>query len=493
MSQLLATQLVMMEKDKEILKLKDELARQQNSIQQTSEQNFTKQQKEFQEQIKQMIVQKEAERSALKSQIQQLRTRFLQKYYPNMYTKGSPVFPNTTDQTPTVHNTMKQTSTIGTMTIQTQTEDQDTQDNTPPTPSDTTRHPMAYPDTKPDFEQDPELDSKDQNILAIETTETLDNYIDNSDPTFKNEHNSSINDCTDIKQIVDNSDIGDPNESKTETTDDKMQDQTDNIDNDDQDNYEFESKEIIQTDNNTLNSPIDFNNHNSSMETQAETDNSHKESEPIESEDEGDPKPFESESIDFDIGSDVGSEHDFENLEAIRLQHKQEIRAIDFDPNLHTQVSECADINAIKSNNLTCLNCKSPDHLVKDCLEPNKKQQLQSNKRQNNSIESAIKAPTQTLKNPSSNQKSHGYSKPKQPFHHKRANPHAKPRSKPTYRPHNNKDQHFKGNSKYQKQTAHNNGIENYEAQYKAMYLNMCENFTAKIPANKPIPLFSFG
>ena len=53
--------------------------------------------------------------------------------------------------------------------------------------------------------------------------------------------------------------------------------------------------------------------------------------------------------------------------EAMRLQHKQEIRAIDFGPNLHTQVSECADINAIRSNNLTCFNCKSPDHLVKDC------------------------------------------------------------------------------------------------------------------------------
>ena len=69
MSQLLATTLVMMEKDKEILKLKAELARQQNSA---------KQQKEFQEQIEQMIVQKEAERSALKSQVQQLKTRFLQ-------------------------------------------------------------------------------------------------------------------------------------------------------------------------------------------------------------------------------------------------------------------------------------------------------------------------------------------------------------------------------------------------------------------------------
>ena len=51
MSQLLATTLVMMEKDKGILKLKAELARQQSSIQQTSEQTSAKQQKEFQEQI----------------------------------------------------------------------------------------------------------------------------------------------------------------------------------------------------------------------------------------------------------------------------------------------------------------------------------------------------------------------------------------------------------------------------------------------------------
>ena len=45
MSELLATTLVMIEKDKEILKLKAELARQQNSIQQTSEQTLAKQQR----------------------------------------------------------------------------------------------------------------------------------------------------------------------------------------------------------------------------------------------------------------------------------------------------------------------------------------------------------------------------------------------------------------------------------------------------------------
>ena len=74
------------------------------------------------------------------------------------------------------------------MAIQTETEVQATQDNTPPTPSDTARHPVAYPEPELDveFEHDPELDSKDQNILAIETTDTLDNYVDNIDPTIDN-------------------------------------------------------------------------------------------------------------------------------------------------------------------------------------------------------------------------------------------------------------------------------------------------------------------
>ena len=161
---------------------------------------------------------------------------------------------------------MTQPSTIGPMAIQTETEDQATQDNTPPTPSDTAGHPMAYPDTELDFEHDPELDTEDQNILAIETTDTIDNSIDNNDPTFDNEHNSSISDCTDIKQPdnrdkIDNSDIGDPTESNTETIDGNMLDQTDNMDSENQDNSEFESTEFIQTDNNTL----DFNSQLTSM------------------------------------------------------------------------------------------------------------------------------------------------------------------------------------------------------------------------------------
>ena len=395
---------------------------------------------------------------------------------------------------------MTQPSTIGPMAFQTETEteDQATQDNSPPTPSDTARHPVAYPEPEldVDFEHDPELDPKDQNILAIETTDTLDNYIDNIDPTFDNSLDSSISDCTDIKQAVDNSDIGDPNESETETIDDNMQDQTDNIANARVQSSERPYKSVQF--NNQVYGPgslrlldylekfgIDVNSHHRTK--------SHKESKPIESEEGSDSKSFESEGIDFNvdfkIDSDVGSEHDFENLETMRLQHEQEIRTMDFGPNLHTQTSECAYIHTIKSNNLTCLSYKYPGHMVKDCPEPNTMQQPQSNNRQNSSIETAIEAPTQTLK---SNQKSHGYSKPKQPFNHKRANPHSRPSFKPTYRPHDNKGQQFKNNRKYQKQTAHTNTIEDYAAKHKAMYLNMGE-IRAKIPARKPIPLFSFG
>ena len=67
----------------------------------------------------------------------------------------------------------------------------------------------------------------------------------NSNPTFNNVHNSSISDCTDINQTIDNSDTGDLNESKTETIDDNMQDQTSNIGNKDQNYSEFESTKIV--------------------------------------------------------------------------------------------------------------------------------------------------------------------------------------------------------------------------------------------------------
>ena len=162
---------------------------------------MAKQQKEFQEQIKQMTVQGQAETSALQNQILKLNARWQQQqYYANMFTNGPPMFPNTTYPIPTVHpnqsslnssliqelpyslnmqtqfnkqhhlnmapsydgkdpkqlctwpddierpsiqSTMTQPSTTGTITIQIETKDQATQNNAPPTPSDITRHPMA--------------------------------------------------------------------------------------------------------------------------------------------------------------------------------------------------------------------------------------------------------------------------------------------------------------------------------------------------------------
>ena len=97
-----------------------------------------------------------------------------------------------------------------------------------------------------------------------------------------------------------------------------------NNDNEDQDNSEFESTGIVHTG----------------------------------TKDESDSKSFES-----------GTNLDYSSQKAMRPQHKQEIRVIDFGPNLHTQVSEYADINAIRSNNLTCFNCKSPDHLVQKMVQ----------------------------------------------------------------------------------------------------------------------------
>ena len=69
-----------------------------------------------------------------------------------------------------------QPSTTGTMTTQIETEDSATQDNAPPPPSDTPRHPVAHPDT----EHDPALDSEDQNMLASEASTELPNMSPDS-------------------------------------------------------------------------------------------------------------------------------------------------------------------------------------------------------------------------------------------------------------------------------------------------------------------------
>ena len=112
-----------------------------------------------------------------------------------------------------------------------------------------------------------------------------------------------------------------------------------------------------------------------------------------------------------------GNNLDYYFQEAMRLQHKQEIRAIDFGPNLPTQASECTDINAIRSGPMTCFNYKSPDHLIRDCPEPNNRQQSQSHNRQNNPLENTIEIITQALKSLLSNQNTHGHNKQSSAIH----------------------------------------------------------------------------
>ena len=79
---------------------------------------------------------------------------------------------------------------------------------------------------------------------------------------------------------------------------------------------------------------------------------------------------------------------------------------------------------------MTCFNCKSPDHLIRDCPKPNNRQQNQN--RQNNSLENTIEVITQALQSLLNNQNTHGYNKPKQAFYHNRPNPQSNQTSNPT-------------------------------------------------------------
>ena len=88
------------------------------------------------------------------------------------------------------------------------------------------------------------------------------------------------------------------------------------------------------------------------------------------------------------------------------LKHKQKIKT-DFGPNLPTQVSEYADINLIRSNNLLALIanpwslCKRLSRAKQGATKP--KQQYHS------MVESATDVLTQTLKSLLNNQTSNGY------------------------------------------------------------------------------------
>ena len=153
----------------------------------------------------------------------------------------------------------------------------------------------------------------------------------------------------------------------------------------------------------------------------------------------------------------------------MRLQHKQEIRTTDFGPNFPTQSSECTDINTIRSGPMIYFNCKSPDHLIRDCPEPNNRQQGQGHNRQTSPLENTIGMITQALKSLLDNQNTHDYSKPKQPFHN-RSNPHPKPHFKPNNRFHDNRNQYPKDKGKYQRQFTHTNAVEEHEPLHESDY-----------------------
>ena len=90
--------------------------------------------------------------------------------------------------------------------------------------------------------------------------------------------------------------------------------------------------------------------------------------------------------------------------ESLHLQHKQEIRAIDYKPDTETQTINfthaTTDINAIRNNSLTCHKCNSPDHFIKDCPhnKPQTNYRLNSKTQQDSQLELLIETLTKLTK-----------------------------------------------------------------------------------------------
>ena len=186
---------------------------------------------------------------------------------------------------------------------------------------------------------------------------------------------------------------------------------------------------------------------------------------------------------------------------AMKLEKGQEVRAFDYGT---TQEVNTFEVNAVRSKTLTCFNCGSSEHLVRECPEPNKQQsqnpsyshnrqwtgnnrQWTGNNRQytsnpshsNNSnpfasIEQALAGLTQAIqsfKGPSDQ----SYNKPKQSYQHNRYNPQAKPNpSNQNNRP------NFRSN--YQKQHAQINALEDNGPQLESDYCPDQEDLIALDP-----------
>ena len=168
-----------------------------------------------------------------------------------------------------------------------------------------------------------------------------------------------------------------------------------------------------------------------------------------------------------------GSTLDEYFMEALRLQKSQNLRKIDCGSK---QETETLEINAIRSNNYTCYTCGSPNHFAKDCPDQPKQQQNQNysnpkqfgnfrsnpqsqssnNNRQPASIEQGIDSLIKLLQSFKNNPTNQSQDKPRQGFQHNRQNT----QNRQPFRNFDNK-QKFKTN--YQKQSTHVNEIEDFE------------------------------
>ena len=183
---------------------------------------------------------------------------------------------------------------------------------------------------------------------------------------------------------------------------------------------------------------------------------------------------------------------------AMKLEKGQEVRAFDYGT---TQEVNTFEVNALRSKPLTCFNCGSSEHLVRECPKPNKQQsqnpsysnnrQWPGNNRQytsspshsNNSnpfasIEQALAGLTQAIqsfKGPSDQ----SYNKPKQPYQHNRHNPQAKP-----YPGNQNNRPPFRSN--YQKQHAQIHALEDNGPQLESDYCPDQEDLIALDPCQDP-------
>ena len=174
-----------------------------------------------------------------------------------------------------------------------------------------------------------------------------------------------------------------------------------------------------------------------------------------------------------------GPHLDYYFQEALKLQASQNIRVLVFGN--ETQTSDCMEVQAIKSKTLTCFNCNSPEHFVKDCPEPNKMHQRQSHNnynshnsqnRQSHPLESTLKDLLDKMNRLLDNQRPNNYNgqnnyKPKQPHQGNKQSYQGKPNYKYDQR-NNGHQKQIK--PKYQRQHAHTNAIEEYESHQESDY-----------------------